>query len=153
MSLIRAGRTARKFPAIFGALADGRLHLTAVILLMPHLTAETAAELLTAAANKSKAEIKQLLAERDPRPDIPTRVKATPLAIGAWGQFRRVKRNWVWTQLKYSRAREWSRCRHRPTRCSSRWTRRCTMTCATLRRCSATETWTSGRCLAWRCGH
>ena len=76
LSLIRAGRTARKFPAIFGALADGRLHLTAVILLTPHLTAETAAELLTAAANNSKAEIKQLLAARDPRPDVPTRVEA-----------------------------------------------------------------------------
>jgi 5-methylcytosine-specific restriction endonuclease McrA len=78
LSLIRAGRTARKFPAIFGALADGRLHLTAVILLTPHLTAETAAELLTAAANKSKAEIKRLLAQRYPRPDVPTRVEATP---------------------------------------------------------------------------
>src|SRR5882672_869062 len=78
LSLIRAGRTAREFPAIFGALADGRLHLTAVILLTPHLTTETAADLLTAAANKSKAEIKQLLAERYPRPDVPTRVEATP---------------------------------------------------------------------------
>ena len=76
-SLIRAGRTARTFPAIFSALADGRLHLTAVILLTPYLEAETAAELLTAAANKSKAQIKQLLAERFPRPDVPTRVEAT----------------------------------------------------------------------------
>ena len=76
-SLIRAGRTARKFPAIFSALADGRLHLTAVILLTPYLEAETAADLLAASANKSKAQIKQLLAERFPRPDVPTRVEAT----------------------------------------------------------------------------
>src|SRR4026208_1528541 len=60
-SLIRAGRTARKFPAIFSALADGRLPLTALLPLTPYLEAETAAELLTAAANKSKADIKQLL--------------------------------------------------------------------------------------------
>src|SRR5262249_39198901 len=32
---IRAGRTARNFPAIFPALADGRLHLSGVILLKP----------------------------------------------------------------------------------------------------------------------
>src|SRR5213592_3725183 len=35
---IHAARVARKFPVIFEALADGRLHLTAVGLLAPHLT-------------------------------------------------------------------------------------------------------------------
>src|SRR6266700_2405160 len=39
---IRAARTARQFPAIFAALADGRLHLGAVVLLTPRLTPETA---------------------------------------------------------------------------------------------------------------
>ena len=37
MKRIRAGRTARRFPAIFAALAEGRLHLSAVVLLTPHL--------------------------------------------------------------------------------------------------------------------
>src|SRR5438034_10018633 len=39
---IRAARAARQFPAIFRALAGGRLHLTAVHLLAPHLAAGTA---------------------------------------------------------------------------------------------------------------
>ena len=37
---IHAARAARKCPAIFPALAEGRLHMTAVNLLAPHLTAE-----------------------------------------------------------------------------------------------------------------
>src|SRR5213078_5387697 len=48
---IGVARTAREFPAIFPALADGRLNLTAVLLLRPHLTSETAEELLAAAAH------------------------------------------------------------------------------------------------------
>ena len=39
---IQVARTARQFPAIFTAVADGRLHLSAVVLLAPHLTPETA---------------------------------------------------------------------------------------------------------------
>src|SRR5438093_1829405 len=38
---IQAARTARQFPHIFDALADGRLHLTAVKLLGPYLTPGT----------------------------------------------------------------------------------------------------------------
>jgi len=35
---IGVARTARQFPAIFPALSDGRLNLTAVLLLTPYLT-------------------------------------------------------------------------------------------------------------------
>src|SRR6267142_4817467 len=73
---IRAARTARKFPAVFPAVADGRLHLSAVVMLAPHLTLDTADELLAAAASKTKAEIKQLLAQRFPQPDVATRITA-----------------------------------------------------------------------------
>src|SRR5215813_3648201 len=51
---IQAARAARRFPAIFDAVAKGRLHLTAVVLLAPHLTAENAGELLTEAMWKTK---------------------------------------------------------------------------------------------------
>ena len=73
---IRAARTARGFPAIFPALAAGRLHLSAVVLLAPYLTPGNAADLLAAATHKSKAEIEQLLAERFPRPEVPALVQA-----------------------------------------------------------------------------
>jgi hypothetical protein len=72
---IRAARTARQFPAIFDAVADGRLHLSGVVVLTPYLTPENSDELLEAAAHKTRAEIEWLLAERFPRPDLPERVE------------------------------------------------------------------------------
>jgi len=72
---IRGARTARQYPAVFTALADGHLHLSAVVLLAPYLTAENADELLAAAADKSKSEIERLLAERFPQPDIPAQLQ------------------------------------------------------------------------------
>jgi len=60
-------------------MAEGRLHLGAVCLLAPHLTAANADELLAAATNKTKSEIEQLLAERFPRPDLMTLVQAIPV--------------------------------------------------------------------------
>ena len=77
---IRVARTARRFPAVFFAVADGRLHLSAVLLLTPHLTPDTADELLAAAARKSKSEIERLLPERFPKPDVATSLR--PIAPG-----------------------------------------------------------------------
>ena len=78
---IRVARTAREFPAVFPMLADGRLSLSAVLMLATHLTLVTAAELLTAAAHKTNAQIEKLLAERFPKPDVETSVRAiTPAA-------------------------------------------------------------------------
>ena len=82
---ILAARTARRFPAIFGALADGRLHLTAVVLLAPHLRGATADELLAAATHQSKAAIERLLAARFPRPDMVSWVAPVPMSPPAQG--------------------------------------------------------------------
>jgi hypothetical protein len=73
---IHAARAARQFEGVLDAVAEGRLHLTGVVLLAPHLTPENAGELLAAATHQTKAEIERLLAERFPRPDLPTRVEA-----------------------------------------------------------------------------
>jgi 5-methylcytosine-specific restriction endonuclease McrA len=59
---IQAARAAREFPILFTELAEGRLHLTAVCLLAPHLTPENAEELVRAAAHRRKSEIEDLLA-------------------------------------------------------------------------------------------
>ena len=75
---IHAARTARVFPAIFAAIADGRLHVAGVRLLAPVLTKDNAAELLEAAAHKSRREIETLLAHRFPRPDVSEQLR--PLA-------------------------------------------------------------------------
>lgn len=63
---IQAGRTARQFPVLFEALADGRLHLTGLGLLAPRLTAANVDELLALSSHKTKAEIEVILAERFP---------------------------------------------------------------------------------------
>jgi len=79
---IKAARAARRFPAIFEAVARGRLHLSAVVILAPHLTEHSAEELLTAAVHKTRDEIERLLAERFPRPDVPAWVQAiTPASL------------------------------------------------------------------------
>ncbi len=71
---IRVVRMARRFPQILAMIADGRLHLSGVCLLAPHLTHDNAAELLAAAARRSKRQIEQLLAERFPQEDVPALV-------------------------------------------------------------------------------
>jgi hypothetical protein len=72
---IRAARAVRRHPVVAAALADGRLHLTGVVLLAPHLTGQNAEELVAAASGRSKVEIEILLARRAPRPDVPERLE------------------------------------------------------------------------------
>ncbi len=75
---IRAARALRAYPVVAAAMADGRLHQTAVVLLAPHLTSDSAEELVAAASGKSKAEIEILLARRAPQPDVPERLEREP---------------------------------------------------------------------------
>ncbi len=63
---IQAARAARRFPALFVAVAEGRLHLAAVCLLAPHLTVENAEGLIDAATHRPKFEIEAMLARRFP---------------------------------------------------------------------------------------
>jgi hypothetical protein len=76
---IRAARAARDFPGIFDAVAEGRLHLSAIVLLAPRLTAENAVELLEAASGKTRPQLEHVLAERFPRPDVATKLEALPV--------------------------------------------------------------------------
>jgi 5-methylcytosine-specific restriction endonuclease McrA len=77
-------------------LADGRLHLTAIGKLAPHLTVENREALLERAAHKSKRETEELVAELAPRPDAPAVMRRLPerraqtppapaLQVGPWG--------------------------------------------------------------------
>jgi hypothetical protein len=52
------------------ALAEGRLHLTAVLKLAPLLTPENADELIHAATHKTKEQLDALPAERFAPPDL-----------------------------------------------------------------------------------
>ncbi len=75
---IQAARAARRFPALFTALAEGRLHLTAVWLLAPHLTHEKADELIQTATHKRKFEIEEMLARRFPPFEAPASLRPVP---------------------------------------------------------------------------
>jgi hypothetical protein len=75
---ITAARAARKNPVILDMLGDGRLHLSGIAKLVPHLTHENAASLLPRAAHRSKRQIEELIAEMAPRPDVPTLVRRVP---------------------------------------------------------------------------
>jgi len=67
---IRVARAARKSPELLAALRSGDLHVTAVSLLAAQLTHENCGELLRAARHKTAEEIKRLLADRQPKPDL-----------------------------------------------------------------------------------
>ena len=69
---IDAARVARRFPRIFPALEDGRLNVSAILLLKPHLTTSNADELISAAEGKSYRAIKEFLACRFPQANLPT---------------------------------------------------------------------------------
>lgn len=61
---IQVARVCRKFPSLFHAIAAGRLNLTSVLLLRPHLTPENVEELILVATHKRKEEIEHVLATR-----------------------------------------------------------------------------------------
>lgn len=69
---IRAARLARRYPTIYDRIAEGRITLSALVLLAPQLTEHTAARLLADAEHKTNEQVKQMLATLVPRPDVPT---------------------------------------------------------------------------------
>ncbi len=75
---IEAARSARRYPKILDRLADGSLHLTAVSLLGPHLTAANHLEVLDSARHKSKRDVEQLVARLRPQPDVPAVIRKLP---------------------------------------------------------------------------
>src|SRR5580765_6902975 len=77
-----AARAAWKFPLLYLAVADGKLHLSGVVLLAKHLTESNVAEWVDAATHRTKAEIEQVIANRCPRPDLPERLEV--IAPPAW---------------------------------------------------------------------
>jgi len=75
---IAAARAARRHPELLEAVRRGDLHVTAVSLIAPQLTAESCAELIALARQRSADEIRRRLADRRPRPDVPVSVRHIP---------------------------------------------------------------------------
>jgi hypothetical protein len=72
---VAASRLVRRFPALFEAVASGELHLTGLLMLGPHLTAENLTEVLARAKHRTKKEIARLVRRLDPLPDVPARIE------------------------------------------------------------------------------
>ena len=56
----------------------GRLHLSGIAVLAPHLTFANCEELLARATHKTKREILVLVAEMEPKPDVPPSIRKLP---------------------------------------------------------------------------
>ena len=78
---ICAARASRRHPVLRTMLAEGRIHLSGIAVLAPHLDALTddaRDALLARAAHESKDAIKELVAELAPKPDVPATIRKLP---------------------------------------------------------------------------
>jgi len=80
-SRIAAARWGRKFPEILDWLADGSLTLTAITLLVPVMTLRNGLALLNRARHKSRRQVERIVAELNPKPDVATVVRKTPMPV------------------------------------------------------------------------
>ena len=75
---IAVARASRRHPMLLAMLADGRLHLSGIERLAPHLTEGNREALLKRAEHKSKRQIEELVAELAPRPGAPASMRKLP---------------------------------------------------------------------------
>jgi hypothetical protein len=71
----KAARLVREYPELGDAIAKGEIHLTGVLMIGPHLGGERHAEILRRSRFRSKRELLRLLAEIDPKPEVPALVE------------------------------------------------------------------------------
>jgi hypothetical protein len=75
---IEAARLARRFPAMYSMLDDGRLGLTVLCLLKEHASEENHAQLLAGVSGKSVRDAREWLAGRFPRADVADSIRKLP---------------------------------------------------------------------------
>ena len=73
--LVAASRAARRFPVILDLLAEGAIHVTAVKLLAPCLTADNHRQVLEMARGKRRAQVEQIVATLAPQPEMPDSIR------------------------------------------------------------------------------
>src|SRR5882672_1975428 len=71
----KAARLVREYPELGDAIAKGEIHLTGLLMIGPHLGGERHAEILRRSRFRSKRELLRLLAEIDPKPEVPALVE------------------------------------------------------------------------------
>jgi len=75
---IHVARAIRKHPMLLSMLREGRLHLSGIALLAPHLTPKNRQGLLKRATYKSRRQIEEIVAELKPRPAAPAQMRKLP---------------------------------------------------------------------------
>ena len=75
---IHVARASRRHPMLLEMLRDGRIHLSGMALLAPHLTAQNRRGLLKRATHKTRRQIEEIVAELRPRPDVPAAMRKLP---------------------------------------------------------------------------
>ncbi len=75
---VKAVELVRRWPEMGAMLADGRLSLSGMRVIGPHVDGGNVGERLAEAAGKSKRELAELVAKWSPRPDVPARVVRLP---------------------------------------------------------------------------
>jgi hypothetical protein len=61
---IHAARAAQRFPQLLALVAEGRVHLAAICLVVPHLSENNFEEVVAAVSHRSKAEVERWLSVR-----------------------------------------------------------------------------------------
>ncbi len=92
---ITVARAARENPVLLDMLRDGRLHLSGIARLAPHLTRQNSDAVLKRASGMSYREIRELVCELEPKPDVaptiwklPCRSSSTSVASAQLGAHR-----------------------------------------------------------------
>jgi hypothetical protein len=75
---ITVARAARENPVLLDLLRDGRLHLSGIARLAPHLRRENSGAVLERACGMSHREIQEFVRELAPRPDVAPGVRRPP---------------------------------------------------------------------------
>jgi hypothetical protein len=75
---VTASRLARRYPVVLDMLAEGDIHLCALGALRDYLTKENHRELLAQAAGKTRKQVEELVARRNPRPDVASTIRKLP---------------------------------------------------------------------------
>jgi 5-methylcytosine-specific restriction endonuclease McrA len=78
---IAVARASRRYPRLLAMLADGRLHLSGIVRLVPHLTDANCEHILACATHLTKNQIEELVAEIAPKPDVPATVIKLPQRV------------------------------------------------------------------------
>jgi len=82
---ITVARAAREFPVLLDMLRDGRLHLSGIGRLAPHLTRQNVDAVLKRASGMSPREIRELVCELQLKPDVAASIRRFPNRPSAGG--------------------------------------------------------------------